>query len=79
MVEKMVTGRFWMAKKKEFVFSYEFTLYAVIENNLSWALSQISKSLNISQKRLERWIRKLKYENKIEFRGSKKTGGYYAK
>jgi ATP-dependent DNA helicase RecG len=30
-------------------------------------------------KTLERWIKKLKDENKIEYKGSKRTGGYYVK
>jgi ATP-dependent DNA helicase RecG len=30
-------------------------------------------------KNIERWIKQLKQENKIEFRGAPKTGGYYIK
>jgi len=30
-------------------------------------------------KTLERWIKKLKDENKIEYKGSKRTGGYCVK
>lgn len=30
----------------------------------------------VTQRTIERWISKLKKENKIEFKGSKKTGGY---
>jgi ATP-dependent DNA helicase RecG len=31
----------------------------------------------VTKRTIERWIKQLKEENKIEFRGSKKTGGYY--
>lgn len=42
-------------------------------------VSQIEKALNIPAKTLERWIKQLKNEDKIEYRGSKKSGGYFAK
>ena len=54
-------------------------LYAFIEKNPHLRVSQISQSLNIPAKTLERWIKQLKDENKIEFIGSKKTGGYIVK
>jgi ATP-dependent DNA helicase RecG len=31
----------------------------------------------VSQRTIERWIKQLKNENKIEFKGAPKTGGYY--
>ncbi|MDR0681920.1 MAG: hypothetical protein LBG15_08770, partial [Dysgonamonadaceae bacterium] len=34
--------------------------------------------LNIPQKTIERWIKKLRNEHKIIYTGSSKTGGYYA-
>ena len=39
---------------------------------------QISKALDIPVKTLERQIRKLREKGKIEFRGSPRTGGYWA-
>jgi len=39
---------------------------------------QISKALDIPAKTLERQIRKLREKGKIEFRGSSRTGGYWA-
>jgi ATP-dependent DNA helicase RecG len=36
-----------------------------------------SKKLNIPEKTIERWIKQLREENKIEFKGAPKTGGYY--
>jgi len=59
-----------------------FILYwraIMVKNILYKRIVQISNSLNTPQKILERWIKKLRDENKIEFRGSKKAGGYYVK
>jgi ATP-dependent DNA helicase RecG len=53
-------------------------LYNYIKNNPNTRLSKIEKELKVPQKTLERWVKILKTNNKIEFRGSKKTGGYYA-
>lgn len=39
---------------------------------------QISKALDIPVRTLQRRLRKLKNQNKIEFRGSPRTGGYHA-
>ena len=55
------------------------TLYQYISDNLNQRVSQIEKSLNIPTKTLERWIKKLKDMDKIEYKGSKKTGGYVVK
>ena len=41
-------------------------------------LTEISNQLKISKKTLERWIRELKEQNKVLFKGSKRNGGYYA-
>ena len=54
-------------------------LYIYIQNNPFHRISQISKQLNIPSKTLERWIKQLKDENRIEYKGSKKTGGYSVK
>ena len=39
---------------------------------------QIKELLKISQRTIERLLKQLKDSNKIEFRGSPKTGGYYS-
>jgi ATP-dependent DNA helicase RecG len=39
--------------------------------------SQLSVLVERPQKTIERWLSKLKNKNLIEFRGSKKTGGYF--
>lgn len=38
---------------------------------------ELSKMIKIPQKTVERWLSVLKTENKIEYRGSNKTGGYF--
>ena len=40
--------------------------------------TQISKLLNVPTKTLERWLKALRDENKVEFRGAPKTGGYFS-
>jgi predicted HTH transcriptional regulator len=37
----------------------------------------ISETLDIPSKTIERWIKKLKDNDKIKFVGSSRTGGYY--
>lgn len=41
--------------------------------------AQIQKAVNLPQRTLERHLKQLKDTDKIEFQGSPKTGGYYAK
>ena len=55
------------------------TLLRYISNNEGLRANQLSTALNTPKKTIERWIYNLKSKNKIEFKGSKKTGGYYLK
>ena len=55
------------------------SLYTFIQENPSLRVSQIEKKLNIPAKTLERWIKQLKDQGKIEYIGSNKTGGYIAR
>jgi len=48
-----------------------------IKNNQGVRTNKISEYLSISENIVEKRLRKLKSENKIEFKGSKKTGGYF--
>ena len=52
-------------------------LFQYIQINEGLRVSQISKAINIPPKTIERWIISLKNDNKIVYRGSKKSGGYY--
>ncbi len=51
----------------------------LIYKNPGIRTDSISKSLLISKRTVERYIKKLKDTDKIEFIGSKKTGGYFVK
>ena len=54
-------------------------LYEYIKYNPAQRVSQIQEQLNTPAKTLERWVKQLRDQRKIEYRGSKKTGGYYVK
>jgi ATP-dependent DNA helicase RecG len=41
--------------------------------------SEISHALNISLRTIERWLKELRENDDIEFRGASRTGGYFAK
>lgn len=48
-----------------------------IRNAPGRRIPQLSESLGIPAKTIERWIADLKRQGRIEYRGSKKLGGYY--
>ncbi len=52
-------------------------LLLIIRNNQGLNANQIKDITNIPQRTLERWLNELKSLKLIEFKGSKKTGGYY--
>ena len=52
-------------------------LLIFIKNNPGQRVPNFEKSLNIPAKTIERWIKQLKKEGKIEFKGSPKKGGYW--
>ncbi len=52
-------------------------LYTYIKKNPGKRIPHFEKVLKIPAKTLERWIKKLKEENRIKFKGSPKTGGYH--
>ncbi|HAX99078.1 MAG TPA: transcriptional regulator [Candidatus Atribacteria bacterium] len=54
-------------------------LLEYISNNPGKRINDLAKGISNSKRTTERWIRKLRDEGKIEFKGSKKTGGYYKK
>ena len=51
-------------------------LVEYIRKNPGQRVPNISQAINIAPKTLERWLRKLKSEGKVNFKGSAKTGGY---
>ena len=53
-------------------------IYSFIQNNQPVKVIEIAQNFDsVTKRTIERWIRQLKDENKVEFRGSPKTGGYY--
>jgi transposase-like protein len=64
-------------KKSEGVSEGVKLLVESIRKNPGQRVPSISQATNIAPKTLERWLRKLKKEGKINFKGSAKTGGYY--
>ena len=54
-------------------------LYGAIANKPGINHMELLSISGISKRTLERWLKKLKDQNKIEFRGAPKTGGYFVK
>ena len=50
-----------------------------IKVNPGLRTTQIEVKLNVPVKTLERWLKQLREQSKIEFIGAPKTGGYYVK
>jgi ATP-dependent DNA helicase RecG len=55
------------------------SLYALIKSQPNNRSTFFADKLNTSVKNIERWLKQLKDEDRIEFRGAPKTGGYFAK
>jgi ATP-dependent DNA helicase RecG len=53
-------------------------LFKVIEENPGKRVPHYALVLNIPEKTIERWIKEQRENNKIEFRGASKTGGYFS-
>ncbi|MDQ7060730.1 MAG: ATP-binding protein [Sulfurimonas sp.] len=54
-------------------------LYETIKKAPNKRSTFFAKELNTSVKNIERWLKQLKDQDKIEFKGASKTGGYVAK
>lgn len=54
-------------------------LASYLAENPGKRVSAISRALDVPAKTIERWLKTLRERGAIEFRGSKKTGGYYSK
>nr|MBF0222237.1 hypothetical protein [Desulfobulbaceae bacterium] len=52
-------------------------LFEYIRSNPGGKNSDLRRALDQSQRTIERWLKQLKKEGKIEFRGASKTGGYF--
>ena len=54
-------------------------LFEIISKNSGLSAVEISNKSNIPLRIVQRQVKELKDKNLIEYKGSKKTGGYYAK
>ena len=54
-------------------------VYILIQAYPNYKTPFFAKELNTSVKNIERWIKQLKKDDKIEFIGSSRKGGYYVK
>ncbi len=54
------------------------SLYELIKSKPNNRSTLFVQELNTSVKNIERWLKQLKKEKKIEFRGAPKTGGYWS-
>lgn len=52
-------------------------LLAYIQSHPGQRAGEMAAILNLSQRTLERWLKQLKENGLIAFRGAAKTGGYY--
>jgi ATP-dependent DNA helicase RecG len=52
-------------------------LLEFIRKNPGKRIVEIAAALNIPSKTIERWLKKLREQEKIVFIGSRKTGGYF--
>lgn len=50
-----------------------------VQANQGKNTGEIKKAIGLQQRTTERWLKQLKDEGKIEFRGASKTGGYFAR
>jgi len=55
------------------------TVFEIITNDEGLSAFEIAKRIGKSWRTTMRYLEVLRKENKIEFRGAPKTGGYYAK
>ena len=54
-------------------------VYSYIQQHPGLRANAIALALSLSKRTLERHLRQLKEDNRIEFRGAPKTGGYYCR
>jgi len=54
-------------------------LFILIKENSGKRTPFFVHEMDTSVKNIERWLKYLKDEGKIEFRGAPKTGGYFAR
>jgi len=68
---------FRLERKDEGISEGINSLLIYIRNNPGKRANYISDGMNIPAKTIERWLKALKDDRRIEFRGSNRTGGYF--
>ena len=54
-------------------------LFAYIQTHPGQRASEMATVYKLTQRTIERWLKQLKDQDLIEFRGATKTGGYYSR
>ena len=54
-------------------------LFQYIQANPGHRAVEMAASFRVTQRTIERWLKQLREEGRVEFVGSPKTGGYYPK
>lgn len=54
-------------------------LLQLIQSSPGVQISEVMQKLKVSRRSIERWLKQLREQGIIEFRGAPKTGGYYMK
>lgn len=57
----------------------EVSVLKIITDNPGLNAKKLSRYFNVTDRTLERWLKKLRDEGKVIFKGAAKTGGYYLK
>lgn len=52
-------------------------LLSYIQTHPGQRAGEMSAAFKLTQRTIERWLKQLKENGKMEFRGAAKTGGYY--
>ncbi|MBN1906083.1 MAG: hypothetical protein JW927_13405 [Deltaproteobacteria bacterium] len=65
------------ASKSEGVSGGVSRLLCCIRNKAGLRIPELSQELHVPKKTIERWIKQLRDENKVIFKGAPKTGGYF--
>jgi len=74
---KEVAGAFVVAFIKRPASEGIKRLFEFVRNNPGKRVTEIASALNVPPKTIERWIKKLREQEKITFIGTRKTGGYF--
>jgi predicted transcriptional regulator len=69
------TGGYWKVNENEEI----NLLLTLIEQNPNQKIPFFASKLNVTERTVERWVRELRDNGKVIYKGSNKRGGYYRK